>query len=173
MESDLDLSNPLLLDIYFDGLNTNVQNEIAKMERPLTLQELIDLSIRIDNNLHHQKLRSSSFKNPSGYSYFNQEYRSQNKINHITSRKHTHEEPYTQEFPYSVDPGHDDTVLPDGEPMELDAINSSYRRISPLTPAQKEELRKKNACFKCRKPGHRAFNCPSLYSSTHGYSSQE
>lgn len=37
--------------------------------------------------------------------------------------------------------------------MELDAI-------SKLTPAERERLRKEGGCFRCRKPGHLARDCP-------------
>ena len=39
-------------------------------------------------------------------------------------------------------------------PMEVDAL-------APLTDQQRDELRKRGACFRCRKPGHVARNCPT------------
>lgn len=38
-------------------------------------------------------------------------------------------------------------------PMELDSITK-------LTPAERERLRKMGGCFRCRKPGHLARDCP-------------
>ena len=40
-------------------------------------------------------------------------------------------------------------------PMELDAIGK-------LTPAEREKLRKEGGCFRCRKTGHLARDCPLM-----------
>jgi Retrotransposon gag protein len=42
--------------------------------------------------------------------------------------------------------------------MQIDAVNS-FRR-APLTPAEREYLRKNQGCFACRKLGHISTNCP-------------
>jgi hypothetical protein len=48
------------------------------------------------------------------------------------------------------------------DPMEIGAINQNGQR-APLSSAEKEELRRNNGCFYCRRPnaGHQSWNCPS------------
>ena len=43
---------------------------------------------------------------------------------------------------------------PKSNPMEVDAI-----RLAPLTVQERDALRRANACFRCRKPGHYANQC--------------
>jgi len=43
-------------------------------------------------------------------------------------------------------------------PMELGAVRSAG--LKPLTEAEREQLRKEGACFRCREPGHLAKDCP-------------
>lgn len=53
-------------------------------------------------------------------------------------------------------------------PMEIGAIQSrptyaeAVRRshYKPLTPEEREELNRSNGCYYCRKPGHKALECP-------------
>lgn len=48
--------------------------------------------------------------------------------------------------------------------MEIGAIQSSDEHRGPykkLTPEEKAELTRHNACFYCRKPGHVAIRCPA------------
>ena len=39
--------------------------------------------------------------------------------------------------------------------MDIDAL-----RRQPMSPRERAELMKKGACFRCRKTGHRARDCP-------------
>lgn len=51
-----------------------------------------------------------------------------------------------------------------GEPMDLDNIRfrpANRRPLGRLTDAEREELRRTGACFRCRRPGHRAVDCRS------------
>jgi hypothetical protein len=58
---------------------------------------------------------------------------------------------------------------PTTEPMDIDAMRTllanftnhfnSHQRLGRLTDAERERLRKAGACFRCRKPGHRAVEC--------------
>ena len=57
-------------------------------------------------------------------------------------------------------------------PMDLGNVNAHGRpksptqrpstpfRLKPLTPEEREDLRRKNACFRCRQPGHTSSTCP-------------
>ena len=44
-------------------------------------------------------------------------------------------------------------------PIELGAVHSSG--LKPLTEAEREQLRREGACFRCRKPGHLSKDCPN------------
>src|SRR5882724_203136 len=51
-----------------------------------------------------------------------------------------------------------------GTPMDVDKKKSTTVRtqnLPKLTPQLRNELRKKGACFRCRKPGHMSRECPS------------
>lgn len=51
-----------------------------------------------------------------------------------------------------------------GEPMDIDNIrfrNTNRRPLGRLTDAEREELRRIGACFRCRRTGHRATDCRS------------
>ncbi len=51
-------------------------------------------------------------------------------------------------------------------PMELGAV-----RLAPLTPAERERLRKIGGCFRCRKVGHIGQQCPE-YPAKERYAAQ-
>lgn len=57
----------------------------------------------------------------------------------------------------SMSPAANPTTGP--TPMEVDALN---RKLSPLTQAERDRLRKIGGCFRCREPGHIAPNCPTF-----------
>jgi len=53
--------------------------------------------------------------------------------------------------------------LSQGVPMDVDKKKSTTVRtqnLPKLTPQLRDELRKKGACFRCRKPGHMSRECP-------------
>src|SRR5882724_4470302 len=59
--------------------------------------------------------------------------------------------------------------LSQGIPMDVDKKKSTTVRtqnLPKLTPQLREELRKKGACFRCRKPGHMSCECPGPDSIT-------
>lgn len=63
------------------------------------------------------------------------------------------------------DPMDVDVNAIDSEPLavrsaDVNAIVNSRPPRKPLTDREREELKKKGVCFKCRKPGHIARECP-------------
>lgn len=46
------------------------------------------------------------------------------------------------------------------DPMEIDNLQAT-QRLSKLTPEEREKCKKEGKCFRCRKAGHLAQNCPS------------
>ena len=51
-----------------------------------------------------------------------------------------------------------------GAPMDVDAV-STRPRLRRLTETEREDLRRRGACFRCRQEGHMARDCP-LFPST-------
>ena len=48
----------------------------------------------------------------------------------------------------------------DPNAMDVDSGETENIRFTPLTEEEREELRKKGACYRCRKQGHIANKCP-------------
>lgn len=57
-----------------------------------------------------------------------------------------------------------------GVPMDVDAAHapgaSSYPPLTRLTAMEREILRQKGACFRCRGPGHMSKDCPNRFGTS-------
>ena len=60
-------------------------------------------------------------------------------------------------------------------PIQIDALKtkSSPTKLTKLTDEERTHLQRLGACFKCRKPGHMARECPSKVTSNSGNSKSQ
>jgi len=139
------MSDELLLDKFLRGLKPQTRREM-EIQEPTTLAEAIRKADRYDSILFSKSQKT-----------FNNNY-------------------YQQGSAIEYEPG--------GEPMQLDAFRPNHSRqvktgshkpaprpktnqpqmaiLKKLTPEERDHLRNIGACFKCRKTGHMARECPTM-----------
>ena len=135
--------NDAVLDKFIRGLKPRTKIEV-ELKDPKDLEEAIRLADRYDT-IVYQKASNSSY------------------------------DPWAQSItrPRGQPKQEEDTR---GEPMQLDALNpkrkSEPKKKAPqssspasglvkLTPEERDRLHESGACFKCRKIGHMAKDCPT------------
>jgi hypothetical protein len=129
-----------ILDKFLRGLKTKTRMEL-ELKDPATLDEAVRLADRYDTIMFGR----TSFAN---------------------------QRPGRKELTNEYEPG--------GEPMQLDALRTPSKgqksssekpkgqqhkdqqpALKKLTPEERDHLRNIGACFKCRKTGHMAKECPT------------
>lgn len=131
----------MLREYFIEGLviDTRVQVEIAN---PSTWSDAIRVAERING-------------------VFARAQQHQRHIYIPTTATTNHAAPTTATAAPTVAPSYLDGI---GEPMDIDNIRfrtTNRRPLGRLTDAEREELRRIGACFRCRRPGHRATDCRS------------
>ena len=141
-----DITDKEKMDRFVRGLKPRLQHELAIHEPP-TLDDAIRLAERID---------------AVDFSWQQRGYRTPS-TDHHHSRPEPMELGYieTKPLPYRADAdinSHSRALRPnlDSKPP------APYRK--PLTDEDRQRLRKAGACFKCRKTGHLARDCPETSS---------
>ena len=94
------------------------------------------------NQLANDQLRLESFKRRQGFRTNN--YQNNNRNQPFRPR-------------YIASPSHSSPAR-DPNAMDVDTVNV---RLGKLTNEEREDLHRKNACFRCRKPGHVSRDCRS------------
>jgi hypothetical protein len=129
--ADLDYNDAMYIDQFHDGLNMEVQRQLALLdERPHNITDYVNKSIALDNRLFN--FRTLRTRNDNQY------YR-EFRDTHV-SHPRTHESP-----------------MSDPTPMELDAT----RRSRGKDRVEEEKRRRNNECFNCGKTGHFSARCPN------------
>jgi hypothetical protein len=109
-------------------------------------RELANMAEKIDHELQYSGTSTSGNHTSNSSS-------TPMQINAIDRRKFT-------KFPKKGDGG-----KPKGDEHKAD---DDRPKLTKLTPEEKERLREQGACFKCRQPGHTAFNCPTRKNGPNG-----
>jgi transposase InsO family protein len=126
--SYLDLPDRAYIPYFEAGLKSDVKDELARIDRPSTLDQLIKVAVKIDNrNSERRRERQEMDQWKKGKSH---------GFNRYNSGRRDYHRPARDSDPYGP------------KPMELDA-----------TREEQDERKKKNLCFNCGKPGHRAREC--------------
>lgn len=128
--------NPIaLFDAFLNGLNDNLKDQLAPLDLPKTLDELIALAIKIDRRLTERELEK--FRSTP------QPYRGR----HNLQRSPGHGAGNFQECPTAVaHPGEE-------EPMQLGRTR--------LTPEERQKRFREGRCIYCGLLGHLLATCPA------------
>jgi hypothetical protein len=125
--SYLDLPDRAYIPYFEAGLKPDVKDELARIDRPDTLDKLIEIAVKIDNRINERKYERreiDQWKRGKSHGF-----------NRFSNGRRDRAPPRDND-PYGP------------KPMELDA-----------TQDEQDERRKKNLCFTCGEPGHRAREC--------------
>lgn len=126
------------MERYKKGLNWAIHQKILELEeQPKTLATLQEKAAKYEDILNRQRDESSRSTKP----IYPDTYKGS------VAR-------YTPHSYHTTTSWSSDNV-DYGEPMDIDAL-----RRQPMSPRERAELMKKGACFRCRKTGHRAHDCP-------------
>ena len=129
-----------LCHLFYKGLKDAVKDDLAHYDRPDSLDDLIDLSIKLDNCLYECSLEHG----PTCLTT----HHTQAEVAHSVTSHPTPTHPTgTVHTPSSAGP----------HPMELDA---SRTRHQALTPQERARHMENNLCLYCGNPGHIANSCP-------------
>jgi hypothetical protein len=129
--ADLDYNDAMYIDQFHDGLNMEVQWQLALLdERPRNITDYVNKSITLDNRLFN--FRTLRTRNDNQYYH---EFRDT-----YVSHPHMHESP-----------------MSDPIPMELDVTHRSRGKDR----VEEEKRRRNNECFNCGKTGYFSACCPN------------
>ena len=128
-------------DRFIRGLKPKIMNEL-KVKSPATFDEAVQMAVRLD---------ALGMWNPGDFPPLG------------TTGESSQDSSYDAPYDISFDPSADGPT-----PMDLSVINRPSAatcdpRPAPrthLTDREREEFRRKGICFKCRRPGHIARECP-------------
>ena len=136
--SQLDWDDDAYLARFEEGLKPEVQEKLIWMERPDSLNKMIEQAVKIDNKLFDFNVRR---KNHSG-----NRYQGNSKTDKYKANDRRQAQPKSQGYsdPYGL------------QPMELDA--AQHREIPK---EERDRRRKDRACYNCGKQGHMAKECRS------------
>ena len=136
-----------LMEFYQDGLRYDIQDYMLYfLEEPGSLEELISLSIRIDNRLLGRRSDNSD---------------RQPQFKRFIPRKPHFDGPKSTPAPGSPQT----PQLPTPAPMDLDGM-----KVKPgkLTPEERNRRLTNNLCLYCGEPGHRLNECSKRSSEPKG-----
>lgn len=132
LSSECGWDEPALRGIYVKGLSEQLKDELATRDEPSTLEELISLSIRIDNRLRE-------------------------RVRERTTRSHRLASPF--ESPAPPAPMTPLPVLPPASPLPPEEPMQLGR--ARLTPQERQRRMQRHLCLYCGEADHFIASCPS------------
>ncbi|EHA56905.1 hypothetical protein MGG_16167 [Pyricularia oryzae 70-15] len=143
----LDMTEETKILQFYQGLKSEVKDEVSKLDRPENFLEYVELAIKLDNRIYERRQEKQG-----GQRVFVTSTRQTN-----TGRKYQHPQPtYHRNNSGWQQPRHmapqtySTTYGTHSGPMDLSATQHKKPRKDP----------KSGKCFKCDKTGHIARNCP-------------
>src|SRR5215469_2216095 len=147
LASQLSWSDQALVQQYFDGLKDALQDMLVAANYPEELEQLIRMSVRMDNLQHQRRMQRGQETKPAIPAP------RKKQLPYVAARPQPvqHARPAHVAAPPPVEPF-------GPRPMELDAIRPRFQR---LTEEQREHRRKNGLCMYCGEASHFALECPT------------
>ena len=129
------IEEPSFLDKFICGLKPKTRTEV-ELHDPQTLTDAVRLADRYDTIVYQQS--------------------------HLASPPRSSPQEDTRGEPMQLD-ALQAAVDDMANPVQIDALRTKARtsKLGKLTDEERAHLRSINACFKCRKTGHMARECPT------------
>ena len=141
-----------LKSAFFKALNENIKDELATIYEPTSLEDLIRLSIRLDNRLRirdkaRQKNHGMSASTPAS---------NRSSVSVRSPGSSTRPGIKNQSPPASAQVSH--FFSPSTEGAECEPMQIGHTRLSP---EERQRRFKGNLCLYCGEPGHFIASCPA------------
>ena len=139
-----------LKSAYFKALNENIKDELATIDEPASLEDLIRLTIRLDNRLrtrNHSRQRGLNFSVAAPAS-------NNASVFSGSLEPSTKPKAKNQTLPAPVQVSH----FSSSEGTEVEPMQVGHTRLSPV---ERQQRFKGNLCLYCGETGHFIASCPA------------
>ncbi|EHA47056.1 hypothetical protein MGG_17620 [Pyricularia oryzae 70-15] len=143
----LDMTEETKILQFYQGLKSEIKDEVSKLDRPEDFLEYVELAIKLDNRIYERRQEKQGgqrvFVTSIRQANTGRKYQHPQPIYHRNNggwQQPRHMAPQTYSTAYGTHSG----------PMDLSATQHKKPRKDP----------KNGKCFKCDKTGHIARNCP-------------
>lgn len=149
-------------DRFIRGLKPKIMSDV-KVKAPTTFDEAVQLAVRLDSLDTWRLPGAANTFNSNGRQHYKTTHSVPMEVDAITSTPVG----VRSGPPPLAPPNHRGiNAITNSRPSYRDATRGSTPTFNsrpprkPLTDRERENLMKKGMCFKCRKPGHLARECP-------------
>lgn len=141
--SHLQWDNQALTFIFYNGLKDNIKDELARDERPSTLQEMVEKSIKIDNRLFERRREKNTTHNSQPWS---------------TTQRFSAPEPMDLSASMSSRPSTFNKPS-NPAPQKGSRHQNSTRPVAKLSQEERTYRMENNLCLFCGQAGHKVREC--------------